>query len=130
MLPMSTFTLFFLVLYAFFSLVTSAPAPLQRDVFVPPVLYPGKGTVWRHGERHNVTWDISNAPAHITNNLGVIVLCREHELLDYEHPLAQDFDILLGRYEIVVPKVPKGSNYRILVFGDSGNTGEAFTITK
>ncbi|KAJ7677472.1 hypothetical protein B0H17DRAFT_1207028 [Mycena rosella] len=131
MFPTSTFTLFFIALFAVFSLVASAPAPLlQRDVYSPPVLYPRNGTVWRVGEHHNVTWDISNAPEHITNNIGMVILCRDHELLDLDRPLAKNFNILIARHEIVVPDVEPGNNYRILVFGDSGNTGEMFTITK
>jgi hypothetical protein len=82
MFSTSTFTLYFLALFAIFSLVSAAPAPVKRDVFVPPVLYPRNGTVWRVGERHNVTWDITNAPAQITNNVGMVILCRDHELLD------------------------------------------------
>lgn len=34
----------------------------KRDVFVPPVLYPHKGTVWTKGQRHNVTWYVSVLP--------------------------------------------------------------------
>ncbi|KAJ7147135.1 hypothetical protein C8R43DRAFT_953327 [Mycena crocata] len=126
----SAFTLFLLILFAIFSLVASVPTPLQRDVFSPPVLYPRNGTVWRVGERHNVTWDLTNAPAHITNNIGMVILCKDHMLLDLDRPLAKGFDIRIAHHEIVVPNVKPGSDYRILVFGDSGNTGEMFTITK
>ncbi|KAJ7134794.1 hypothetical protein C8R44DRAFT_609652 [Mycena epipterygia] len=130
MFSTSPFTLFFLAFFAIFSLVASAPAPLQRDVFSPPVLYPRNGTVWHVGERHNVTWDVSNAPEHITNNIGMIILCRNHTLLDLDRPLAKNFNILIAHHEIVVPDVEPGDDYQILVFGDSGNTGEVFTIAK
>ena len=42
----------------FFSLVSfvSAGRILKRDVFVPPVTYPKRGTVWKVGQRQNVTW--------------------------------------------------------------------------
>ncbi|KAJ6525283.1 hypothetical protein DFH09DRAFT_1095749 [Mycena vulgaris] len=130
MSPTSTFTLLFLAFFVFFSLVASAPAPLQRDVYSPPVLYPRNGTVWHIGKRYNVTWDITHAPEHITNNIGMVILCRDHELLDLDRPLAKNFNILTARQEIVVPNVKPGHNYRILVFGDSGNTGEMFTIAK
>ncbi|KAJ7486050.1 hypothetical protein B0H11DRAFT_1136601 [Mycena galericulata] len=126
----SAFTMFFLVLFAAFSIVASAPNPQQRDVFSPPVLYPGNGTVWRVGERRNVTWDISNAPEQITNSIGMIVLVRNHTMLDLDRPLAKGFNILVARYEIVVPDVEPGNDYQMLVFGDSGNTGEMFTIRK
>ncbi|KAJ7928070.1 hypothetical protein B0H13DRAFT_2229156 [Mycena leptocephala] len=122
--------IFVLAFFTIFSLVASAPTPSPRDVFSPPVLYPGNGTVWRIGERHNVTWDLAHAPAHITNNIGMIILVRNHTLLDLEHPLAHGFDIRTATHEIVVPNVDPGHDYQILVFGDSGNTGAKFTITK
>ena len=49
---MNGFVLFFLGLCA----VVSAVPMLKRDVFVPPILYPKAGTVWKVGQRHNVTW--------------------------------------------------------------------------
>lgn len=38
--------------------VSGAPAAEldTRDVFVPPITYPHAGTVWKVGQRHNVTW--------------------------------------------------------------------------
>lgn len=27
-----------------------------RDVFVPPILYPRAGTVWKVGEKHRISW--------------------------------------------------------------------------
>ena len=54
----SSFTTFFVVFFTFFTLVASAPL-LQRDVFVPPVLYPRTGTVWTVGSHHNVTWYVA-----------------------------------------------------------------------
>ncbi|KAF7365026.1 hypothetical protein MVEN_00373700 [Mycena venus] len=125
----SSLTLFFLAFFAIFSLVASAPTPSPRDVFSPPVLYPGKGTVWRVGERHNVTWDLSHAPVNITNHIGMIVLVKNHIMIDLDTPLAQDFDIRTASHEITVPKVKPGK-YQILVFGDSGNVGQEFTIVE
>lgn len=52
----SPFTTVFIALFSLLSLVASAPLLRQRDVFVPPVLYPHAGTVWKIGARHNVTW--------------------------------------------------------------------------
>lgn len=46
-----------LVLFTLFTFVASFPLNVvQRDVFVPPVTYPGNGTVWKIGGVHNVTW--------------------------------------------------------------------------
>ncbi|KAI0647964.1 hypothetical protein C8Q79DRAFT_925001 [Trametes meyenii] len=116
---------FFLSLFA---LVGAIPLAV-RDVFLPPVTYPHTGTEWKVGQLHNVTWDTSNAPANITNKSGRVVLAKGG-VLDYEHPLAKNFDILLGRIEVKVPDVEPGSDYTIVLFGDSGNDSAEFTISK
>ncbi|KAJ7784374.1 hypothetical protein B0H16DRAFT_1876839 [Mycena metata] len=131
MISTSALTTFFIALFTILSLVASAPTPAPRDVFSPPVLYPGKGTVWKMGHTYNVTWDLSNAPVNITNSNGMVVLVKNHRMIDLEHPLAAGFDIRVARHPITVPKNLKpGNDYQILVFGDSGNTGELFTITE
>lgn len=36
---------------------SAAPfAPQARDVWAPKITYPHAGTVWKSGQRHNVTW--------------------------------------------------------------------------
>ncbi|CDO70317.1 hypothetical protein BN946_scf184843.g6 [Trametes cinnabarina] len=106
----------------------SAPIASQekRDVFVPPVLYPHAGTVWTKGQRHNVTWDTTDAPVNITNKVGTILLRKG----DLTTPLvlAAGFDILLGRIEVTVPWVIPDSDYSVVLFGDSGNFSPEFTI--
>jgi len=125
----TSFTTLILTVLSLLCLVTSAPIS-GRDVFVPPVLYPGKGTVWKAGDRHNVTWDVSNPPAQITNKLGRVVLSRAGILIGLENPLADKFDIMLGRIEVTVPAdTEPGTDYSIVLFGDSGNSGKNFTIT-
>ncbi|KAI0351551.1 hypothetical protein OH77DRAFT_1439225 [Trametes cingulata] len=98
----------------------------KRDVYVPPVLYPHSGTVWYKGQRHNVTWDVSDPPVNITNKVGMILLRKG----DITTPLilAQGFDILAGRTEVTVPWVLEGDDYSVVLFGDSGNFSEEFTI--
>ncbi|KAI0667611.1 hypothetical protein C8Q78DRAFT_981562 [Trametes maxima] len=120
---------FFLSLFA---LVSALPLAV-RDVFVPPVTYPHTGTEWKVGQHHNVTWDTSNAPANITNKSGRVVLAKgggpHFFTLETEHPLVKDFDILLGRIEVKVPDVEPGSDYTIVLFGDSGHDSAEFTIS-
>ncbi|KAJ8489161.1 hypothetical protein ONZ45_g13691 [Pleurotus djamor] len=108
----------------FTSVANTAPVEI-RDVYVPPILYPNAETVWKVGQRHNVTWDISNPPRQITNKFGTIYV-RKNDLTDVDHPLASDFDILLGRYEITVPNVP--GEVQLVLMGDSGNFSPKFTI--
>jgi len=98
----------------------------KRDVFVPPVLYPHAGTVWTVGQRHNVTWDTSNHPVNITNKIGVILLRKGG--IATPIILGNGFNILLGRIEVTVPWVLDGSDYQIVLFGDSGNFSPVFTI--
>jgi hypothetical protein len=50
-----SFMILLLTLLAALTLVASAPVG-QRDVFVPPVLYPHAGTVWQIGSTHTVKW--------------------------------------------------------------------------
>ncbi|TFK93068.1 hypothetical protein K466DRAFT_594664 [Polyporus arcularius HHB13444] len=107
--------------------VVSALPLAVRDVFVPPVKSPKAGDVWVVGSKQNVTWDISKAPEHITNPKGTIVLSKNGRL-DINHPLASNFSILDGHHEVTVPPVDAGDDYTIVLFGDSGNDSEEFTI--
>ena len=81
-------------------MVNSAPLAL-RDVFVPHVLEPNARSVWKIGNHYNVTWcvftdiattyadpfflyecrDVTKAPKHITNEIGMIVLSNNGSLL-------------------------------------------------
>lgn len=36
-----------------------AGVKVKRDVWAPPVTYPGEGTVWMVGSHHNVTWCVA-----------------------------------------------------------------------
>ncbi|KAH9900765.1 hypothetical protein C8Q73DRAFT_675728 [Cubamyces lactineus] len=123
---------FLVVLFAlfgvFFQLAAAMPVAEmeKRDVYVPPILYPHAGTVWYKDQRHNVTWDVSDPPVNITNKVGRIMLRKG----DLTSPLilADGFDILLGRIEVTVPWVVEGSDYSLVLFGDSGNFSPQFSI--
>ncbi|KIM56796.1 hypothetical protein SCLCIDRAFT_131775 [Scleroderma citrinum Foug A] len=105
------------------------PMPLhKRDVFVPPVVTPDANTVWVVGQYYDVTWDTSNPPAQITNTEGQIYLIV-NGLIDFDYKLASGFNILDGSVQIQVPNVPTGT-YAIVLFGDSGNDSQSFTITQ
>ncbi|KAK0203281.1 hypothetical protein DFS33DRAFT_977612 [Desarmillaria ectypa] len=121
-------TSLFLSFVSLFTIVLAVPVDLEkRDVFVPPILYPHSGTVWTINERHNVTWDISSAPVNITNSRGFILLRKENRATPVI--LAEGFDIRLGRIEVTVPWVVQGDDYSLVLFGDSGNWSDNFTIT-
>ncbi|KAF9528984.1 hypothetical protein CPB83DRAFT_293202 [Crepidotus variabilis] len=114
---------------AFVTAVSASPIPNleARDVYAPPITYPTAGVTWTSGETHTVTWDTSNAPTQITNPIGRIYLRKG----DYTTPLilASNFSILDGSAQITVPNVVEGSDYVLVLFGDSGNWSPTFTIT-
>ncbi|KAJ7247178.1 hypothetical protein B0H12DRAFT_1020891 [Mycena haematopus] len=103
-------------------------APEARDVYAPHVTYPHAGTVWKVGQRHNVTWDVTHPPSRITNNKGQIVLRKGN--ITTPVILRKNFPILLGRIEVRVPRVKPGDDYQLVLFGDSGNFSPYFTIAR
>ncbi|KAF8867921.1 hypothetical protein CPB84DRAFT_1810441 [Gymnopilus junonius] len=121
------FTTFINFLAVSLNSVSCFPVLEQRDVFVPPVTFPKKSTIWHVGERQHVLWDTTRHPINITNKVGRIFLRKG----EFTTPLilANDFDILLGRIGVTVPWVEDGQDYQVVVFGDSGNFSPYFTIT-
>ncbi|EMD38249.1 hypothetical protein CERSUDRAFT_82501 [Gelatoporia subvermispora B] len=108
-------------------LVSAVPLHEKRDVWAPRILYPNSGTVWQKGQRHNVTWDVSDPPSEMTNPMGEIRLAHANGSI-YPVILASGFTVMDGRVEIEVPWLVTGSDYALVLFGDSGNTSPIFTI--
>ncbi|KAI0371381.1 hypothetical protein BV20DRAFT_1120766 [Pilatotrama ljubarskyi] len=67
----------------------------------------GLQPVYKH-QTHNVTWDVSDAPVNITNEIARITLRKGG--LPTPLILADGFDIRLGRIEVQVPWVVQGSD--------------------
>ncbi|KAH9977576.1 hypothetical protein BJV74DRAFT_860283 [Russula compacta] len=122
--------------------VSAAPvqqSPVQflskRDVWAPRVITPNDDTVWKVGSTVTATWDISSRPAEVTNPIGTLLLGHINadgsggENLDVDHPLAQNFTLAAGQVSFPVPSVSPGSNYIVVLIGDSGNASDEFTIT-
>ncbi|EKM50602.1 uncharacterized protein PHACADRAFT_263968 [Phanerochaete carnosa HHB-10118-sp] len=96
-------------------------------VFVPKITCPTADTVWTAGSTCTVTWDTSDAPESISN--GSKVVLAKDGLQDYQHPLAEGFDLRAGSVQITIPAdTAPGSDYAIVLFGDSGNYSPKFTI--
>ncbi|KAI0055746.1 hypothetical protein BV25DRAFT_1724835 [Artomyces pyxidatus] len=111
------------------SIAAAAPLDLEkRDVYTPPVLYPHSGTVWKVGARHNVTWDISDPPVNITNKVGQIWLRKGEIEWIQNGTLASNFSILAGRVEVTVPDTEPANDYSVVLYGDSTNWSQMFTI--
>ncbi|TFY51048.1 hypothetical protein EVJ58_g10766 [Rhodofomes roseus] len=117
------------ILFSLFSVFALVSAfPIRRDVWDPEILSPNSSTVWVIGQTYNVTWNTSDHPVNITNKIGKVVLATNY-IQDYEHPLASNFSVLDGTVAITVPDVEPGSDYSIVLMGDSGNYSPNFTIT-
>ncbi|KAJ7086251.1 hypothetical protein C8R44DRAFT_721606 [Mycena epipterygia] len=99
--------------------------PVPLDVFDPPVTFPTAGTVWISKTTQKVTWDTSGAPADISNE--ALLLLRKGGITA-PFILAEGFDLRAGTLEITVPWVLNGSDYQLVLFGDSGNFSPVFTI--
>ncbi|KAJ3560499.1 hypothetical protein NP233_g10799 [Leucocoprinus birnbaumii] len=104
----------------------SHSAPL--DVWKPHQLTPTAGQILYSGDSFTLKWETADQPAHISNTSGKIVLATNY-VLDYDHPLAQGFNITSGQQTITVPNVAEaGPHYQFVLFGDSGNYGPTFAI--
>ncbi|KAJ3539198.1 hypothetical protein NMY22_g4844 [Coprinellus aureogranulatus] len=113
-------------LYTLIASVTTASGA-ALDVYAPPVLEPKQGDVWVIGEKRDVVWDTSSPPKQITNSKGTIRLRKGNSTLESVN-LGSGFSILDGKREVTVPDVEEGDDYRIVLFGDSGNWSEVFSI--
>lgn len=97
------------------------------DVYTPTIIEPRGGDVWVVGENRTVVWDVSSPPKHITNSFGTIRLRKGNSTFQ-NFDLGSGFSILDGKREVTVPEVEDGDDYRIVLFGDSGNWSETFRI--
>ena len=119
-----------LFLSSLLTLVNAKPIALNleaRDVWTPPITDPNNGTVWIVGEKRIVTWDTSNPPKPISNQFGGRIQLRKGGFIT-PAILADNFDLLLGQIEVTVPWVEDGDDYHLVLFGDSGNWSQFFTI--
>ncbi|KAJ7288151.1 hypothetical protein C8J57DRAFT_1279248 [Mycena rebaudengoi] len=117
---------------ATFTLKTPPPS-LPRGVYSPAIIAPDASTKWMRSTKVAVTWSTSDIPKDITNPKGTILIGRlkdgsSNEHLDLKHPLANGIDIRAGNYTITVPDVAAGSDYIIVLMGDSGNRSQKFSI--
>jgi len=108
---------------------TSAKPVVPReilDVWAPTIISPNSTTVWTLGQQYNVTWNTSNAPSEISN--GAAVVLGENGTLT-DDVLAEGFDLRQGWVTVTVPtNLTAGPNYSIILFGDSGDESEPFSI--
>ena len=75
---MKLFLEIYIVFCTLFHTSTASTIELSpRDTWVPRILFPHNGTTWRVDNHHNVTWDLTQQPAEISNPVGIIFLRRD-----------------------------------------------------
>ncbi|KAI0034021.1 hypothetical protein K488DRAFT_69425 [Vararia minispora EC-137] len=108
----------------------SVAAPIdhtKRDVWDPTIISPNASTVWTIGGTFNVTWQTDDAPVNISNGAAIFLRTDAGML---QPVLAQGFDLRSGSQEVTVPaNFTPATNYRVVLFGDSGNWSPEFAIT-
>ncbi|KAJ7124116.1 hypothetical protein C8R43DRAFT_1135696 [Mycena crocata] len=106
---------------ALMSGVMGAPTQEKRDVLFHPFSIRAQG---RCGIRSSATM-LLDAPTNISNG-AMLMLAKGGITAPFI--LAKGFDLRKGRLEIEVPHVLSGTDYQLVLFGDSGNLSQKFTI--
>lgn len=101
-------------------------AVMRRDVWVPKITSPTSGSTWTVGGSFLVTWDTSSKPPQVTNPYGKIYLRLGDET--QSSPIASGFALTDGRVEVTIPSDTTPGQYRVVLFGDSGNWSDQFPI--
>jgi len=124
------FIRYVLLLTSLLSSVLALPL-VSRDVVSPPITSPTATTVWYVGQTQTVTWSTTDLPVNQTNPVGMLILgywYNNSENLMLDSPLATNLNYSVGQAQITVPNVPTGTDYIVVLFGDSGNASPEFTI--
>ncbi|EJF57109.1 hypothetical protein DICSQDRAFT_140660 [Dichomitus squalens LYAD-421 SS1] len=99
--------------------------------FPPPVERPGGADVWTVGDVETVKWSTKGLNFTL-DQTGTILLgyltTDGSQTLFVDQPLAGNFTLASGAVNVVVPKVPSGNAYFIIVLGDANNWGPLFSI--
>ncbi|KAF5358215.1 hypothetical protein D9756_001271 [Leucocoprinus leucothites] len=114
--------------------VGAGPLSVQRrkalDVFNPVIVEPTASSNWVAGAQELVSWDTSDAPQSISNQ-GHVVLkttpADSNEVSQWRH-LAGPFDLTIGQINVTVPNDMITGQYKVILFGDSGNESPAFHV--
>ncbi|KIY63348.1 hypothetical protein CYLTODRAFT_382402 [Cylindrobasidium torrendii FP15055 ss-10] len=109
-----------------FSLASATPVgPL--DIWTPTITNPTAATVWTVGQTVEVTWATDDAPENVSNG-GEVVLGKGTNFL--YNVIVDHFDLKAanGAITVTVPEVEAGDDYFVVLFGDSGNASDKFTI--
>ncbi|KAJ7021583.1 hypothetical protein C8F04DRAFT_1273439 [Mycena alexandri] len=117
-----------LCIFLLFSVATILAAPLDsRTVFAPPITSPTAQTVWKVGAVETVT-NATGIPAGVTGKIMLGFLSSTSEGEHLSATLASGFNLTDQKVDVTVPSVAPGTQYIIVLFGDSGNLSPTFTI--
>ncbi|KAJ8591170.1 hypothetical protein M405DRAFT_814771, partial [Rhizopogon salebrosus TDB-379] len=121
------FLSYFFMLLALLSCAFSAPVSLvKRDVWVPKIICPTSTSVWTAGGTFLVTWDTSSKPSQVTNPTGKIYLRQDGAT--QSTPIESGFALTDGQVNVTIPDTTNSGLWEIVLFGDSGNWSDEFTI--
>ncbi|KXN91422.1 hypothetical protein AN958_00684 [Leucoagaricus sp. SymC.cos] len=108
--------------------------PIQRrknlDVWRPTILQPTADSVWTAGAQKLVSWNTDNAPASISNQGHVVLktIPNNTDTVSQWRHLAGPFNLTIGQINVTVPNDVITGEYKIILFGDSGNESPAFKV--
>ncbi|KAJ7176024.1 hypothetical protein C8R46DRAFT_1347485 [Mycena filopes] len=124
------------------ALANASPiAPQTLVVVTPSITSPTAEDQWPAGSNQTVTWVTTNIPPEACNYTATILLGhiteyrdengkkRINENLDTEHPLAAGFPLTKGFQQVTVPHT-NGSDFIVVLLGDSGNKSPKFKIVQ
>jgi len=121
------FTSLFAAAVSFTAVAFATPVKRSAlDVWDPKVTFPSAGTVLTVGSTYDFTWDTSDAPAQITNQVGALFLRKGN--IQTPVVLAGGFNITDGTVKVTLPWALPDDDYSAVLFGDSGDFSPTFVI--
>ncbi|KAI1794852.1 hypothetical protein LXA43DRAFT_89788 [Ganoderma leucocontextum] len=99
--------------------------------FPPPIERPGGGDVWTVGDVEVVKWSTKGLNYTLTQVgtilLGYLTTDGSQRIFPYQS-LADNFTLVSSSVNVVVPEVPSGNVYFIIVLGNTNNWSPLFAI--
>ncbi|KAF9523906.1 hypothetical protein CPB83DRAFT_732368, partial [Crepidotus variabilis] len=104
-----------------------------KEIWNPTITLPSNNTIWVASSMVVATWNVRDMPNQLENPKGTLLLGylepdSSNEHLNLQHKLASNFDLKDGSLKFKCPKVEARDDYIVVLFGDSGNHSERFSI--
>ncbi|KAI0662206.1 hypothetical protein C8Q70DRAFT_633497 [Cubamyces menziesii] len=96
----------------------------------PPITRPNHEDKWNTGQVQTVTWDSTGLNVTGVNGTLLLgyVLPNTTRLVWTDQPLAQNVPLADDAVNIILPNVPTGDEYFMILLGDMNNTSPLFAI--